>query len=137
MPAALQAVDPFAVALWTLVVCAFLFMLYLTLALGRFLRGIDDLRDRLHELSTEVCATSRSLRTAIEDGRIGSPPETPPSPKPGPKPPPPPPPGSPAPEGKPAPGPPPPPNPEETRPKPAPSTDTDEPAEEDEGEVTP
>lgn len=135
MPAALQAVDPFAVALWTLVVCAFLFMLYLTLALGRFLRGIDDLRDRLHELSTEVCATSRSLRTAIEDGRIGSPPETPPSPKPGPKPPPPP--ASAAPEAKPAPGPPPPPNPEETRPKPPPSTDTGEPAEEDEGEVTP
>lgn len=72
MLSAFQALDPFAVALWTLVACAFIFMLYVTLALGRFLKGIEDLRQRFDELSLEVCSTARSLREALDDGRLGS-----------------------------------------------------------------
>jgi hypothetical protein len=72
VPSAFQTLDPFAVALWTLVACAFLFMLYVTLALGRFLRGIEDLRQRFDELSSEVCSTARALREALEDGRLDS-----------------------------------------------------------------
>ncbi len=72
MLSAFRSLDPFSVALWTLVACAFVFMLYVTLALGRFIKGVDDLRQRSEELTSELCSAAKAFREALADGRIGS-----------------------------------------------------------------
>ena len=65
MPSALGALDPFAIALWTLVLCGCLFMVYATLAVGRFLRGVEDVRSQFELLTAEVAEVARVARHLV------------------------------------------------------------------------
>jgi hypothetical protein len=65
VPQALSALDPFAIALWTLVLCGIIFMIYLTLALGRFLRAVDDVRQRFDLLAEQLGGAARSAEAAL------------------------------------------------------------------------
>lgn len=65
MTSALAAADPFTIALWTLVLCSLVFLVYLTLALGRLIRGIEDLRTHLGTVSHELCLTAQVARRVL------------------------------------------------------------------------
>jgi hypothetical protein len=74
--AAMGAADPFAIALWTLIACAFVFLVYLTIALGRFLRGVEDIRTQVSVLSQELASTARVVRdTLLSQSALGPPPQ--------------------------------------------------------------
>lgn len=76
MGAAMGAADPFAIALWTLIACAFVFLVYLTIALGRFLRGVEDIRTQVSVLSQELASTARVVRdTVLSQSAVGPPPQ--------------------------------------------------------------
>jgi hypothetical protein len=62
---ALAAADPFAIALWTLIACALIALVYATLALGRFLRSVDEIRAQVNTLSGELASTARVIREAM------------------------------------------------------------------------
>jgi len=65
VPQALSALDPFAIALWTLVLSGIIFMIYLTLALGRFLRAVEQVRQRFELLAEQLGVAARSAEAAL------------------------------------------------------------------------
>ncbi len=67
MTSALAQADPFAIALWTLIVCGFVFLVYLTIALGRFLHALDDIRTKAEVLAAEMSAAARALREHLAE----------------------------------------------------------------------
>jgi hypothetical protein len=78
--------DPFAIALWTLVLCGVLLMVYVTLAVGRFLRGVEDVRSQFELLTAEVAEVARVakylVRQAQPEEDVAAVPATPVAPEP-------------------------------------------------------